>query len=54
MKIGHEDAAMVLGFEGVSPYEFIRDTSMRLELEWRPKFAAAFPLQRGMLPTPLI
>lgn len=40
--------------EVVSLYEFIRDTSMRLELEWRPEFVAAFPLQRGMLPAPLI
>lgn len=40
--------------EVVSLYEFIRDTSMRLELEWRPEFVTAFPLQRGILPPPLI
>jgi hypothetical protein len=40
--------------EVVSLYEFIRDTSMRLEREWRPEFVTAFPLQRGVLPAPLI
>lgn len=40
--------------EVVSLYEFIRDTSMRLELEWRLGFVAAFPTQRGMLPAPLV
>ena len=38
--------------EVISLYEFIRDTSMRLELEWRPAFAEAFPSQTGMLPDP--
>lgn len=36
--------------EVVALYEAIRDSTGRLELEWRPEFEAAFPQVAGQLP----
>ena len=37
----------------VSLYEYIRDESARVEMEWRTEFIAAFPEFESALPSPI-